>query len=87
MNDVATVTSVTVDPEFGSARVYFDHISDSLAAWLVANRVRLQGDIARQMRIRRTPLLEFVADPAIESAIKIESILRSLDLGDDKNPT
>ncbi len=81
--DVATVTSVVVDPDLRRARVYFDHISADLSEWLKSNRVRLQAEIARQMRIKRTPLLEFISDPAIESGIKIESILRKLDLGED----
>ena len=78
-SDTVTVTSVGVDPDFRRAKVYFDHISTSLATWLAQNRAKLQGEVSRGVRIKRTPLLEFLEDPAIESGIKIDAILRSIE--------
>ena len=77
-NDVATITEVVVDPDLRRARVYFDHLSEVLAVWLGRNRVKLQSAIAHQMRIKRTPLLEFAVDPSIAEGAHIDSILRSL---------
>ena len=76
--DVATVTAVSVDPDLRRARVYLDHISETLERWLEENRGRLQSEIGRQVRMKRTPQLEFTADPAILAGTKIEAIIRSL---------
>ena len=43
------------------------------------HRVRLQGAIARQMRLKRTPELRFRADPAVQTAQRVEDILRGLE--------
>ncbi|MDA8197292.1 MAG: 30S ribosome-binding factor RbfA [Actinomycetota bacterium] len=84
---IITVTEVKVDPDLRRARVYLDHITPEMGEWLEKNRVRLQGAIARSVRMRQTPHLEFIADPAIEMGGKIESILRKIvvddHLGDD----
>lgn len=75
---IATITAVLVDPDMRRARIYFDHLDAGLMKWLSSNRHHLQRDIATQIRMRCTPLLEFFSDPTIESGIKIESILRQL---------
>ena len=43
------------------------------------HRVRLQAAIARQMRLKRTPELRFRADPAVQTAQRVEDILRGLE--------
>jgi len=74
-----TVTGVESDPDFRHATVYLATLSEDAALALDEDRARLQGAIARQVRLKRTPLLRFVADPAIESGTRIEQIIAALD--------
>lgn len=76
------VTSVDVDPEMNRAFVYFDSLSgpDGDAEVLEAlgeHRRRLQSSIGRQVRAKKTPILEFRPDEVIRSAERIEQILRN----------
>lgn len=80
-----SVTSVTVDRDLGRAVVYVDCLSapvgeaEAIEA-LGEHRVRLQGAVGRQARLRRTPEVVFRADPAIAAGHQIEGILRDLRL-------
>jgi ribosome-binding factor A len=78
-----TLTDVDCDPDFHTAKLLFASLDDDQSAALADARVRLQGEIARQVRLKRTPLLSFVADPAVASGNRIEEILRQLDLPAD----
>jgi ribosome-binding factor A len=89
-----TVTDVDSDPEFYTATVLFASLTEEQLAGLADARVRLQAEIGRQVRLKRTPLLSFAADPAVASGNRIEEILRDLDrsggLGDrngESSPT
>ncbi len=73
-----TVTGVDVDPDLRHAKVWVGSLSDEAAGALTEHRVRLQAAIARQVRLKRTPLLTFAADPAIASGNRIEDIIREL---------
>jgi ribosome-binding factor A len=81
--DRVTVTQVVVDRDLEKAMVYFDSLggpdadTDVLAA-LADHRVRLQGVIGRQARLRRTPQLHFEADEVARGAERIDSIIRDL---------
>lgn len=74
-----TVTHVDVEPDLRRARVLLSSLSDEAEEALVENRARLQAALARQVRLKHTPQLSFVADPAIETGSRIEDILRGLD--------
>ena len=74
-----TITDVEADPDFRRARVFLSHMDESDAEFLGEHRVTLQSAIAREVRMKRTPQLEFLADPAIESGSRIEEILHNLD--------
>ncbi len=86
LGTIITVTEVRVEPDLRKARVYLDHMTPEVSEWLEKNRVRLQGAIARTVRMRQTPLLEFIADPAIEMGGKIESILRKIVVDEPTSP-
>ncbi|HXQ75202.1 MAG TPA: 30S ribosome-binding factor RbfA [Acidimicrobiales bacterium] len=73
-----TVTSVDTTPDLSRATVYLSSLSDEAAAALADQRVSLQRQIGRQVRLKRTPLLEFVADPAVAHGFQVEEILRRL---------
>ena len=54
---LATVTGVTTDPDLRHATVWFASLGDVAAAALTEHRAGLQGAVARQVRMKRTPEL------------------------------
>lgn len=77
---LATITHVEVSADLSHATVLLSSLPDATEEALVENRVRLQRAIGRQVRLKRTPLLGFAVDPAIESGRRVEDILRELDV-------
>ena len=73
-----TVTGVTVDPDLRRAVVWLDSLNAEAREALADDRVRLQAAIARQVRLKRTPLLSFTVDPAVAEGTRIEDIIRHL---------
>ena len=73
-----TVTHVDVEPDLRRAKVFLSSLTDEAEEALMEHRPRLQAALSRQVRLRRTPQLRFGADPAIETAARIEDILRGL---------
>ncbi|MFW2334626.1 30S ribosome-binding factor RbfA [Ilumatobacter sp.] len=76
-----TVTSVEVDNELNRAHVYFDSLAgedgdDDIVEALDRHRSRLQSAIAKQIRAKKTPILDFRPDIALRSAERIDDILR-----------
>lgn len=77
-----TVTAIDVDNELNRAIVYFDSLAgeDGDATILVVleeHRRRIQASINRQMRAKKTPILDFRPDDVIRAAERIEDIIRS----------
>lgn len=77
-----TVTGIDVDPELNRAIVFFDSLAGEegdaeILEAFADYRVRLQGSIARQIRAKKTPILDFRPDMVIRSAARIDEILRS----------
>jgi ribosome-binding factor A len=76
-----TVTDVKTSPDLRAARVFVsvlgdeDARADSLAALGSAHGL-LQGRIASQLRLKRTPTLEFLYDSTTDRALRVESLLR-----------
>lgn len=73
-----TITTVECDPDLRHALVLLSSLSEDEEAALGEVRVRLQGAISRQVRLKRTPQLRFAADPAVAEGQRIEDILRQL---------
>ena len=73
-----TVTAVDTTPDLQRAVVYVSSLSEEVAAVLVSQRAHLQHEVARQVRMKRTPHLEFEPDPAIAHGWRVEEILRDL---------
>lgn len=73
-----TVTGLEVDPDLRHATVFVGSHTPDAADALSEARVRLQSAIARQVRMKRTPTLTFTPDPAVETATRIEEIIRGL---------
>ena len=77
-----SVTGIDVDPELNRAHVFYDSLTgedgdDEILEALAEHRVRIQSSIARQIRAKKTPILDFQPDPAIRSASRIDDILRA----------
>ncbi|HEX9259081.1 MAG TPA: ribosome-binding factor A [Acidimicrobiales bacterium] len=77
------ITAVDVDREMNRGIVYFDSYrgedaDPEILAAFAERRVRLQAAIGRQVRARKTPILEFRPDDVIRSAERIDALLRDL---------
>ena len=79
--EFVTVTGVEVDNELNRAHVYFDSLAgedadDDIVDALARHRSRLQSAIGKQIRAKKTPILDFRPDVALRSAERIDDILR-----------
>ncbi len=76
---MVTVTAVEVDPDLRHAKVWLSSLSAETEEALDEMRPDLQRAIARQARMKRTPLLSFAADPAVANGARIDDIIRGLE--------
>ncbi len=79
---LVTITAVDVDNELNRAIVYFDSLDgeesdDQQVDVLESHRRRIQSSINRQIKAKKTPVLQFRPDDVIRAAERIETILRS----------
>jgi ribosome-binding factor A len=79
--ELVTITTIDVDNELNRAVVFYDSLAGAEGDEVIldafgAHRVRLQAAIARQIRAKKTPILDFRPDDVIRSAERIEEILR-----------
>ncbi len=79
--EFVTITGIDVDNELNRAHVYFDSLAgedgdDEIIDALGQHRRRLQSAIGKQIRAKKTPILDFRADEALRSAERIDDILR-----------
>lgn len=84
-----TITDVTVDADLHIAEVTVSHLlddSDDETVMEVLDELRpqLRRAISRQARVRRTPELHFRPDLGLQSAARVEDILRGLDAPADR---
>ena len=75
---LVTVTSVDTAPDLRHATVYLSSLSDDASAALAERRVQLQRAMGLQVRMKRTPTLEFSVDPAVVSGSRVEDVLRRI---------
>lgn len=80
--EFVTITQIEVDDELNRAHVMFDSLAGeegdaAIIEALEEYRVRLQSSIARQIRAKKTPVLDFRPDDVIRSAERIDEILRA----------
>jgi ribosome-binding factor A len=76
-----TVTGVHVDPDLRHAVVFYAtrvgaDDDEDITAGLEEARVSVQSAIGREVRMKRTPLLRFERDPAMDAGWRIEAILK-----------
>ena len=75
-----TVTSVETSPDLRSARVYVSVLGDEdertrTLDGLEASHGFLQSQVASELRMKRTPVLEFVYDDSIDTGMRISGLL------------
>jgi ribosome-binding factor A len=77
-----TVTGVESDPDLRHASVYFSSLPPEVAEVLSEHRVALQRAIATGVRLKRTPTLRFLPDPAVAAGARVEDAIRRINRGD-----
>ena len=75
-----TLTSVETSPDLRHARVYFSVLGtpeerELAFEGLRSSRARLQSQIGQQLRMKRTPTLEFFYDDSIDHGMRINELL------------
>src|ERR1700755_2464854 len=74
---LVTVTAIDVDAEMNRAVVFFDSLAgpdgdEEILEALGEHRVRLQSSVGRQVRAKKTPILQFKPDEVIRAVERIE---------------
>jgi ribosome-binding factor A len=80
-----TVTEVTLDPELEYATVYVNALGeeerrDDVMAGLKRANGFLRREVGKRIRVRRTPVLNFMWDVTLSRAEAIEQALDRLDI-------
>lgn len=80
--EFVTVTSVDVDAELNRGVVFFDSLAgeagdEAILEVLEEHRRRIQSSIGKQVRAKKTPVLEFRPDEVIRAAERIDEVLRA----------
>lgn len=75
-----TVTSVETSPDLRRARVYVSVLGteeerDRSLEGLAASHGYLQSRVAAELRMKRTPVIEFVYDASIDTGMRISGLL------------
>ena len=78
-----TITGVDTAPNLRNARVYYsvigdDHLHEETAAALKSAAKRIQAVIGKLTRLKYTPVLQFLVDPAIEEGLRMDALLQNL---------
>lgn len=76
-----TVTGVDTTADLRHATVFLASLPEAAAEALAQERAHLQQAVGRQVRLKRTPHLEFRADPAVVGGERVEQLLRRLHQG------
>ena len=75
-----TVTGVDTSPDLRHARVYISVLGSELERGEAFEGLRsaagfLQSQVGAELRMKRTPTLEFVHDPSIEHGMRMERLI------------
>ena len=88
---LVTVVDVVCEADLRNATVYVTGLGgpeddEAIVEALGHHRTHLQAPINRRTRLQRTPELIFAADEVTRSATRIETILRDLQVDDQRDP-
>jgi ribosome-binding factor A len=78
-----TVTGVKATKDFAQAKVFVSVLGSEAERERTLDGLRaahgvLQAHVARELRLRRTPVLSFEYDPAIEQGVRLTKIIGEL---------
>lgn len=78
-----TVTGVVTSPDLRHARVFVSVLGNErkqqkTMAGLEAAHGVLQARISRELRLKRTPQLEFAYDPSVEHGVRMSALIDEL---------
>jgi ribosome-binding factor A len=78
-----TITGVETSPDLRYARVYISVLGAErkraqTIAGLQAARTMLQGQLGRELRMKRTPQLTFEYDPSVERGVRMSKLIDEL---------
>src|SRR6266498_3235479 len=84
-----TVTGVETSPDLRHARVFVSVLGaerkrEQTLAGLEAAHSVLQGALARELRMKRTPQLAFEYDPSVERGVRMTKLIDELAPDDDE---
>jgi ribosome-binding factor A len=84
-----TVTGVETSPDLRHARVFVSVLGserkrEATLAGLDAAHSVLQGALARELRLKRTPQLAFEYDPSVERGVRMTKLIDELAPDDDE---
>jgi len=79
-----TVTAVETSPDLPPARVYVsvlggDPEREATLEGLASSHGVLQAQLARELRMKRTPTLEFAYDASVDHSLRISELLERED--------
>jgi ribosome-binding factor A len=80
---MVTLTTVEVSPDLRHARVYFSCLGDAAARQRTAAGLQsaagfIKGQLAKRLRLRYAPEINFVSDPSLEHADRIATLLKDV---------
>lgn len=83
-----TVTDVRTSADLSQARVYVsvlgdEHRREQTLAGLRSAQGYLQRRVASELRLKRTPTLDFVYDTTTDRAMRVEELLAEQERGDE----
>lgn len=87
-----TVTGIDTSPDLRHARVFVSVLGNerkrqkSMAALEAAHGV-LQGRLSRELRLKRTPQLQFEYDSSVEHGVRMSTLIDELAPEPDDDPT
>ena len=88
--ELVTITGVEVEADLRHAVVFYTARTEDAQQALEDHRVKLQGYVARETSVKRTPQLSFLVDAGVTSGWRIEELLKGLDArdeaGDERGP-
>lgn len=78
---MVTITEVEVTKELETATIYYTSLNDNkeqVAEGLDRAKGLIRSEVAKEIRLRKAPELEFKYDSSIEYGNKIESLLNEI---------
>jgi ribosome-binding factor A len=83
-----TITDVTMSRDLRNAKAYYTVLGEQVEVEASHDAIaratkHLRAQVARQVRLRYTPTLEFVHDPVPDRTARLDEIISQLHRGED----